>query len=70
MAANLDESGYESPTKKPRNEKTSDAITIMDNIHGYIKVHPLCRLIMDTPQFVRYKVVLITNLIIYNVFLG
>jgi len=55
MAANLDESGYESPTKKPRNEKTSDAITIMDNIHGYIKVHPLCRLIMDTPQFVRLR---------------
>ena len=50
----LNESGYESPTKKPRTLNTSESIQIKDNVHGYIVVPPLCRMIMDTPQFTRY----------------
>ena len=49
----LNESGYETPTKGPRPVNTLDSITIMDNVHGHIVVPPLCRIIMDTPQFAR-----------------
>jgi len=51
----LNESGYETPTKKPRTLDTSDSITIKDNVHGHILVPPLCRMIMDTPQFARLR---------------
>ena len=50
------ESGYESPTKKPRTLNTSESITIKDNVHGHILVPPLCRMIMDTREFARYVV--------------
>eukprot|EP00092_Neocalanus_flemingeri_P041181 GFUD01044839.1.p1 GENE.GFUD01044839.1~~GFUD01044839.1.p1 ORF type:complete len:491 (-),score=159.76 GFUD01044839.1:168-1640(-) len=55
MAAELNESGYESPTKRHGAHTPLDTITIKDNVHGYIRVPPLCRMIMDTPQFARLK---------------
>jgi len=51
----FNESGYETPTKKPRTLSTSDSIPIKDNVHGHILVPPLCRMIMDTPQFARLR---------------
>jgi len=51
----FNESGYESPTKKPRTLNTSDSITIKDNVHGHILVPPLCRMIMDTREFARLR---------------
>jgi len=51
----FNESGYESPTKKPRSDKTQEYINIHDNVHDTIEVHPLCRKIMDTPQFARLR---------------
>ena len=44
-------------------EETKDVI-IFDAIHGNIRIPPLCRLIIDTPQFDRYFKM--GNLIICN----
>jgi len=55
MFVDLNESGYDSPVKKSRSVKSSDSILIKDNVHGYIEVHPLCKEIINTPQFARLR---------------
>jgi len=47
----LNESGYESPSKKAKVDSLLESLDVHDNVHGMIEVPSLCRVIMDTPQF-------------------
>lgn len=57
MSIELDDSGHSSPLNNEEFFKEGEKETrIFDAIHNcYIRVPPLCRLIIDTPQFDRYN---------------
>jgi len=57
MDCDLNESGYESPSKKAKVDSLLESLDVHDNVHGMIEVPSLCRVIMDTPQFARLRYV-------------